>query len=311
MLSRSSSQCPARYNDTGTFDYHNRPGRHPLLNSSDRQCLKELVTDNNANYRSLSSKQLTTLWATRTGIEASLNTIRRNLKKVGLRSCVAQRKPAISAVNHAKRLQWAREHQHWTLRQWKTVMWTDETSISQFQQGRSCQVWRESHEAGHPKCISRTVKHSKKLIFSGAFSWGGLGPIVRLNSSVNGEAHVQTLQNYALPTLKKFFPRNNGILQEDNAPPHHSRKAAAVRKNIKVLPWPAQSPDLNPIEYLWKSVKEMVSKKQPRPTSLQMLERYVQEAWKGISPEEYRALVESMPHRVQAVIDAQGGNTKY
>ncbi|CAJ0840385.1 17480_t:CDS:2, partial [Entrophospora sp. SA101] len=57
-----------------------------------------------------------------------------------------------------------------------------------------------------------------------------------------GQTYAKVLQKHAIPSLYKLVPRNQGIFQEDNAPPHRSKIAADVRNasNIPVLPWPAQ-----------------------------------------------------------------------
>ena len=89
-------------------------------------------------------------------------------------------------------------------------------------------------------------------MFWGCFTWHGLGPIVPLKGSVTGQTHAQVINDYVVPTLHKYFPCGNGIFQEDNAAPHCSKVAMAARKDadVKTLDWPAQSPDLNPIENL-------------------------------------------------------------
>src|SRR5687767_2377637 len=86
----------------------------------------------------------------------------------------------------------------------------------------------------------------------GCFSYHGLGSLVALEGSVNGAVHAKTLRKHAFPTLRKVFPQGDGIFQEDNAPPHRSKVAAAAREDsgAQILTWPAQSPDLNPIENL-------------------------------------------------------------
>ncbi|GET02235.1 E3 ubiquitin-protein ligase RNF213-like [Rhizophagus clarus] len=68
--------------------------------------------------------------------------------------------------------------------------------------------------------------------------------------SVTGQTHAKIIQDYVIPTLDEHFPRGDRIFQEDNAPPHHSKVTIAAHKNTKivVLQWPAQTPNLNPIE---------------------------------------------------------------
>ncbi|KAF7641747.1 hypothetical protein LDENG_00273020 [Lucifuga dentata] len=63
----------------------------------------------------------------------STRTVRRELKGLGINSCVALRKPLISEANQKKRLQFAREQKDWTLEQWKKIMWSDESRFTLFQ----------------------------------------------------------------------------------------------------------------------------------------------------------------------------------
>ena len=75
--------------------------------------------------------------------------------------------------------------------------------------------------------------------------------------------------------------------------------------------WPAQSPDLNPIEHLWGFLKRKLSEHKHPPSGIHELLERIQMKWEEIAVEECQKLIESMPRRVQAVLKAKGGYTKY
>ena len=68
---------------------------------------------------------------------------------------------------------------------------------------------------------------------------------------------------------------------------------------------------LNPIEHLWHYLKVKIGSYENRPTSIHSLWQYVAEEWNKISVEVCQKLIETMPKRIQAVIEAKGGHTKY
>ncbi|GBB96753.1 hypothetical protein RclHR1_28230003 [Rhizophagus clarus] len=159
----------------------------------------------------------------------------------------------------------------------KKVLFSDEITFTQFQQGRQGMVWREPGKELNPDCISVTVKYSPSKMFWGCFSWSGLGPIVSLNGSVTGQIHAKIINDFVVPTLHTHFPQGNGIFQEDNAAPHRSKVATATHKNtgIVTLDWPAQSPDINPIKNIWAEMKMMIRRHSPPPSSISVLMEYV------------------------------------
>jgi transposase len=147
----------------------------------------------------------------------------------------------------------------------------------------------------------------------GCFSWQGVGPIVPIQGSVKGVSYVEILRKHAAPTFVRMFPKKKAWFQHDNARPHTAKVSTEFlqESGMRVLEWPAQSPDLNPIENLWAIVKRSIRERQKPPTNLPELERYVKAAWKAIPIATIRNLIDSMPRRIQAVIAAQGGATKY
>ena len=80
---------------------------------------------------------------------------------------------------------------------------------------------------------------------------------------------------------------------------------------MAVLLWLAQSPDLNPIEHLWHHLKRKLAEYEVPPQGILEPWERVQEEWGKIKPEVCQGLIESIPRRVEAIIKAKGGYTKY
>jgi hypothetical protein len=95
------------------------------------------------------------------------------------------------------------------------------------------------------------------------------------------------------------------LLQHDNAPPHRARVVEDFlqQQQIYQLPWPAYSLDCNPIEHAWDTIDRAVRSRDVQPSNL--------EEWRNIGQRSINKLVESMPRRIQAVIDSRGGYIKY
>ena len=112
-----------------------------------------------------------------------------------------------------------------------------------------------------------------------------------------------------LPSAETWF--DEWILQEDNDPIHMSKFSQkwTVDHNIHRMTWPAQSPDLNPIENVWKVLKCQLRKYQPR--TLSGMKTAVSEIWRQFSIEYAQNLVNSMPRRLEGCISSKGRFTPY
>ncbi|GBL92579.1 hypothetical protein AVEN_83887-1 [Araneus ventricosus] len=105
--------------------------------------------------------------------------------------------------------------------------------------------------------------------------------------------------------------QNGGIYQQDNARCHTARSVCAWieehQDEFTVLPWPANSPDLNPIENLWDRLDRVVRAMDPQPRNLAQLATALESAWLNIPVNSFRNLIDSLPARLAAVRSAKGG----
>ena len=125
---------------------------------------------------------------------------------------------------------------------------------------------------------------------------------------MNSELYQQILEEDFLKTLSWYKMKRNDItFQHDNDPKHTAKRIQKwLKKNkIKVLYWPPQSPDLNPIEHLWSEAKRRLYKQQ-KATSQEDLWQKLQYIWNNIEPETCLKLIDSMPERIRDVIKAKG-----
>src|SRR5947207_8959490 len=103
------------------------------------------------------------------------------------------------------------------------------------------------------------------------------------------------------------------VMQEDGAKYHFAPIPAKYKdsSNIKRLEWPPQSPDLSPIENLWKRLKDKISERRHRIRTIQEMEVALQQEWAKIEEDFLDKLMDSMPRRIKQMLQNKGGSIKY
>jgi hypothetical protein len=246
----------------------------------------------------------------------STTTVRRRLKEKELNGRVAAKKPLLKPLNKKRRLEWAKAHADWTSEMWRRVIFSDESPFQVFQDGGKIYVRRQPGERFSEECILPTVKHGGGSIqVWGCFNYSGKGPLKRIEGIMDGEMYRRILVYQMAPFLKNLKGEIGvePIFQHDNDPKHTSKKAQKYlsNKEFEVLDWPSQSPDLNPIEHVWRQLKLAIFLRTDKASSLDEVFNIVKEEWDKFPLANLHKLVDSMPDRIQEVIAAKGGHTHY
>ncbi|KAI2647801.1 Transposable element Tcb1 transposase [Labeo rohita] len=213
---------------------------------------------------------------TESGVETSRATVYRRVQEMGYRCRIPQVKPLLNQKQRQKRLTWATENQHWTVAQWSKVLFSDESKFCMSFGNQGARVWRKTGEREMPKCLKSSVKYPQSVMVWGAMS-----------AAVNAASYQDLAPAHSAKTTGKWFTDHG----------------------ITVLNWPANSPDLNPIENLWDIVKKKL--RDTRPNTLDELKATIEASWASITPQQCHRLIASMPRRIEAVISAKGFLTKY
>ncbi|GFT16756.1 transposable element Tc1 transposase [Trichonephila clavipes] len=202
----------------------------------------------------------------------SARTNRRRLQQSGL----SARRPLLGlplTQNHRRlRRQLCDERRMWVA-EWNEVVFTDESRIClQHHDGR-IRVWRHRGERMLNSCV--THRHT-----------GPFPGIMGLTTA---------------------------IFQQDNERPHVARivQGFFVNHQIELLPWPARSPDLSPIEIMWPMVVQRLTQITPPAATPDQLWQRVEAAWYAVPQKHIQSSFESMPRRVAAVISNNGGYSGY
>ena len=144
--------------------------------------------------------------------------------------------------------------------------------------------------------------------------WGGVSQhhrteLVVIAGNLNAVCcREDILLHHAVPFLQGH---PDMTLQHDNATSHTARSVRAFLqdRNVSVLPWPAKSPDLNPIEHVRDLLVRRVRARAITPRNVWKLD--LVEEWGNISQQEQANLVKSMRRRCTAVLNAAGSHTRY
>ncbi len=214
-------------------------------------------------------------------------------------------------IQKRRRFLWAKAHLKWTVAKWKTVLWSDESKFEVLFGKLGRYVIRTKEDKDNPSCYQRSVQKPASLMVWGCMSACGMGSLHIWKGTINAERYIQVLEQHMLPSRRCLFQGRPCIFQHDNARPHTASITTSWlrRKRIRVLKWPACSPDLSPTENIWRIIKRKM--RQRRPKTVEQLEACIRQEWDNIPIPKLEQLVSSVPRRLQTVIKRRGDATQW
>lgn len=292
-----------RYATTGSVTDRPRSGRPRATSRRDDHVITLTHLRNRFTPATVTSRRF----------RVTAQTIRNRLRqdRVPIRARRPYTGQILTARHRAARLAWARHHRHWTRAQWRNVIFTDESRfVVSFADGR-VRVYRRWNERFAQCC----VQERDRFGVGSVMVWAGIiynqkTDLVIVPGNLNAVGYVNILRNNLLPFLQNRGP--GVILQQDNARPHTARLTTQflAQSGVNVLPWPAVSPDQNPIEHMWDELGRRV-RNNHQINNVNDLRNALLIEWQNIPNDVIRRLTNSMRRRIATCIRANGGHTRY
>lgn len=248
------------------------------------------------------------------GVNVSKQTVLRRLKENDIEPCRPNKVPQLTPAHKRNRLLFAQNHGNWTVEQWSDVLWSDETRVSLRDPDGRQRVFRRPNERFAPCTQVGTIAYGGGSIMV----WGGVSYEAKTdlvffqNRRLDADLYItDVLEDHVVP-FAPFIGAGFKLMQ-DNARPHVARVVSQYLDHVGIqrLPWPALSPDLNPIEHVWDMLKRRVRSHTPAPISLHQLRAVILQAWDDIPQDDIKSIINGYPERLAAVTRARGGNTRY
>ena len=234
-------------------------------------------------------------------VDISVRTIQRLAHDSKLRWGKPRARPPLHSVHKAERLDWCNEHKDWTVEMWKQCVFADE-KIFRANQGLRALRYKIGQR---PTSVKK--RDHKKFHVWWAIHMSTDFPVIEVEGTLNAEGYCKILTR----AFKGRF-NNSMLFLHDNAPPHSAKLTVNYLKERSIRfigDFPPYSPDLNPIENLW-SFADYHFKIAESSSRLGLL-ALVRKELRSISKDLIAKYIFSMPRRVKACIEAEGGYTKY
>jgi len=250
------------------------------------------------------------------GVTVQRSTVDNYLKKEGLKTYVQYKKRGLTKDQKSTRYNFARNHLHWTINDWKQVMFSDETLFSRIGSSRK-KFFHKRPEKQHtgPNPVDETKQGGGgKLMIWGCITYFGIGDACSLPEGLDSETYVDVLQDYIINN-RDYYGMNHKkfIFQHDNSSIYTAKvvKEYFQESQIPILEWPVNSPDLNPIENVWSYVGYHLDQYETDAKDLDELWDRIQDVWSKIPVDYLRSLYESMPKRMQSLYHNRGDHINY
>ena len=177
------------------------------------------------------------------------------------------------------------------------MIWTDEKSFELYPQENKFKLRLLEGENPEDFPKPKVQQGGGKIMFWGAITGFGQIFLDEIKGKITSKTYCNFLENKALPVIKRLCSPS-ALFQQDNAKSHASGETQAFleKNNVKLLDWPPQSPDINPIEQVWGWLAHRLNGM--RIQNIKELRGTVLKLWEEIPKEAILAFIEKIPDKI-------------